>query len=169
MGIKKRIKKLILPVIMLLCLAPAFALAEKHSDCKGCHINAEEEDYALVAKSDDNIINPFTGKSFGRSDSLCVACHQKFEAKSIHPVGIVPTRYTLPPESTGFLGQEKEISCFSCHDPHPKNKNYMYLRWPTESGNDISKFCVAKCHSKFAKSEVVLNKPDDKTCFKSDD
>lgn len=155
MEIKKGTSGLILSVIVILCLAPAAALAEKHSDCDSCHVNAGEEDYTLVTKSDDSSINLFTGKPFGRSDALCMACHQQFEAESIHPVGIVPTRYTLPAESMGFAGQENEISCFSCHDPHPENKNYMYLRWPAEGGINISKFCVAKCHSKFAQPQKI--------------
>jgi mono/diheme cytochrome c family protein len=62
-----------------------------------------------------------------------------------HPVGIIAKKVTLPKESQGFKGQENQLTCLGCHDHHPSNPNYMYLRWPTDKGKNISKFC-AHCH-----------------------
>ena len=144
--------------IGLICLVPATAWAKGHGDCNSCHLNTEQENYDLVTNPSNTIINPFTSKPYGQSDALCMGCHNQFKAKSVHPVGIVPKKIVLPPEAKGFTGQEEQITCFSCHDPHPENKNYMYLRWPTDKGANISKFCVAKCHSQFAKPKIALNR-----------
>ncbi len=145
-------------LVLSVCLLPATVWAGKHGDCNSCHIDAAQKDYALIQKTNVNIINPFTGKPYGKSDALCMNCHRNFETKSIHPVGIIPERMLLPAEAKGFMGQENEISCFSCHDPHPENKNYMYLRWPTERGANMASFCVAKCHANFAKPNIAFNK-----------
>jgi hypothetical protein len=59
-----------------------------------------------------------------------------------HPVGIVVDKVILPKESRGFKGQEDQLTCLS-------NPNYMYLRWPTDKGKNIPKFC-AHCHPKMA-------------------
>jgi hypothetical protein len=155
-----KIKKIILCAIWgafaLGCLIPSVAWSGGHTECKMCHLDAKQKNFQLIVKPDYDTINPFTGKSYGQDDAICIACHQQFKAKTIHPVGIVPQKTVLPPEAKGFKGQENEITCRSCHDPHPENKNYMYLRWSADKGIDISKFCVVKCHSKFAKPEPML-------------
>jgi len=66
-----------------------------------------------------------------------------------HPVGIVVDKVILPKESRGFKGQENQLTCLGCHDHHPSNPNYMYLRWPTDKGKNIPKFC-AHCHPEMA-------------------
>ena len=62
-----------------------------------------------------------------------------------HPVGIVPRKVVLPPEARGFKGQEDQLTCLGCHNHHPSNPNYKYLRWPADKGKNINKFC-AHCH-----------------------
>ena len=62
-----------------------------------------------------------------------------------HPVGVESEKVTLPKEARGFKGQENQLTCLGCHDHHPSNPNYMYLRWPTDKGKDIPRFC-AHCH-----------------------
>lgn len=62
-----------------------------------------------------------------------------------HPVGIVPKKVTLPKEARGFKGQENQLTCMGCHNHHPSNPNYMYLRWPSDKGKKLSQFC-AHCH-----------------------
>jgi predicted CXXCH cytochrome family protein len=63
-----------------------------------------------------------------------------------HPVGIVPKTVVLPKEARGFKHQENQLTCLGCHDHHPSNPNYKYLRWPTDGGRDMNSFC-AHCHS----------------------
>ncbi len=67
-----------------------------------------------------------------------------------HPVGIVPRTVKLPPEAKGFKGQENQLTCMGCHNHHPSNPNYKYLRWPAGKGEDLNRFC-AHCHPDKAK------------------
>jgi len=69
-----------------------------------------------------------------------------------HPVGIVPDprKVVLPRDARGFYGEEEEITCLSCHNHHPSNTNYKYLRWPSNGGKNMAIFC-RKCHKKQSK------------------
>jgi predicted CXXCH cytochrome family protein len=69
-----------------------------------------------------------------------------------HPVGIVSEKVVLPEESRGFKWQENQLTCVGCHDHHPSNPNYKYLRWPTNKGQDMNSFC-AHCHTDKIKPE----------------
>jgi hypothetical protein len=69
-----------------------------------------------------------------------------------HPVGIVPQKVVLPDEAKGFKWQENELTCTGCHDHHPNNTNYKYLRWPTNNGKNMNSFC-AHCHPEMVGSE----------------
>ncbi len=71
-----------------------------------------------------------------------------------HPVGIVTKKVILPEESRGFKWQENQLTCLGCHDHHPSNPNYKYLRWPTDGGEDINGFC-AHCHADKVQPESV--------------
>jgi hypothetical protein len=156
--VKTKIVKKIIVFLGIMMIYPASLRAEVggHANCDMCHIDVKQKNYQLVIRPDYSVINQFTGKAYGKDDALCMSCHRNFEAKTIHPVGIVPQSMVLPQEARGFAGQENEITCRSCHDPHPQNKNYKYLRWPADRGVNISKFCVVKCHSQFAKPEPVI-------------
>ncbi len=119
-----------------------------HENCNLCHLAVEEGKYNLTIKPNLEVINPSTGQAFNEEDALCMRCH-KMQAKSIHPVGIVPDpqKVVLPPEARGKGGR---ITCASCHDFHEENKNYRYLRWASNGRKDISQFCTAYCHVRFA-------------------
>ncbi len=71
-----------------------------------------------------------------------------------HPVGIVPKTVVLPQESRGYYHQENQLTCLGCHDHHPSNPNYKYLRWPTNKGEDMNSFC-AHCHKNMMKPKGV--------------
>ncbi|MFQ5646988.1 MAG: cytochrome c3 family protein [bacterium] len=71
-----------------------------------------------------------------------------------HPVGIIPKTVKLPKEARGFKGEENELTCMGCHNHHPSNPNYMYLRWPTDKGKRIVKLC-AHCHPDKVKPSTV--------------
>ena len=119
-----------------------------HENCNLCHLAVEEGKYKLTIKPNFEAINPNTGEPFDENDALCMRCH-RMQAKSIHPVGIVPDpkKVTLPAEA---MTKDGKIGCASCHDFHGGNNNYRYLRWSSNGGNDISKFCTAYCHSSYA-------------------
>jgi tetratricopeptide (TPR) repeat protein len=48
-------------------------------------------------------------------------------------------------EARGFKGEEDRLTCLGCHNHHPTNKNYKYLRWSADGGENKTKFCV-HCH-----------------------
>ncbi len=71
-----------------------------------------------------------------------------------HPVGIIPKKVVLPEEAKGFKWQEEQLTCMGCHNHHPSNPNYKYLRWPVKDGNDLNSFCK-HCHNDKMKPEGV--------------
>ena len=44
------------------------------------------------------------------------------------------------------LLREGKLECVGCHDPHPSNPNYKYLRVSTGGGEKMEGFCNL-CHS----------------------
>jgi len=155
MGIKLKI--LIISVFFCYLVAlPVVVWAGGHEACGMCHKDVEGNTHELVIEPDYQQLNPITGRPFNRNDALCMACHSFRHGRTIHPVGIIPNpnKVILPAESRGFSGQENEIGCWSCHDPHPDNKNYMYLRWLEAGDQNLANFCVAKCHTSFAKPDL---------------
>ncbi len=116
-------------IMQLLTLLPSSVWAKGHDDCSICHKNAAAEDYTLIVPPDTKSINPHTNRPFGKRDAICMGCHKdNINLKALHSVGIEPKNAVLPKEALGFKGQEKEITCEGCHDPHFE-ENYMYLRW----------------------------------------
>jgi hypothetical protein len=127
------------------------ACAGGHEECELCHKDAAREDYTLIVQPDTETINPRTGRLFGIRDALCMSCHrEKLDLDATHSVGVIPQKAVMPKDALGFRGQELELTCESCHDPHPDNENYMYLRWPAspEKGG-LNQFC-ATCHPRQA-------------------
>jgi hypothetical protein len=126
---------------------PVVAYGSGHEDCDSCHKNTSREDYTLVFKNKTEGINPSTKKPYGKMDALCYSCHEQ-NSQFAHPVGIIPDpqKVIVPEDALGFPGQEQEITCLSCHNPHPDNKSYQYLRWQVEDEDDMTTFCV-KCHA----------------------
>jgi predicted CXXCH cytochrome family protein len=62
-----------------------------------------------------------------------------------HPYGLAsvdPKIAKVPPE---LLREGGRFECLGCHDPHPSNPNYKYLRVDTAKGSKMDAFC-AVCH-----------------------
>lgn len=90
------------------------------------------------------------------TSSFCLACHatkekggrdiKPIDGHVSHPFGLAtvnPRRAKVPPE---LLRQDGRFDCLSCHDPHPSNASYAYLRVDTGAkGKDMEAFC-AVCH-----------------------
>ncbi|MBI5788888.1 MAG: hypothetical protein HZA78_08560 [Candidatus Schekmanbacteria bacterium] len=134
--------------LLALLTIPVLAQGKGHENCNLCHLAVEDGNYNLTVKPNYQTHNPNTGQPFVEEDAVCMRCH-KMEAKSIHPVGIIPDlqKVTMPSEITS---KEGKLICASCHDIH-ESKNFRYLRWPVDSENAISQFCIARCHAKYAK------------------
>ncbi len=125
---------------------------QKHTRCGMCHIDIERGILQPYIEQKTKRTNPFTDKPFDRIEAICTSCHTALHMA--HPVGITPNpaKVILPAIAKGFRGEEENLTCMGCHDWHPTNKNYKYLRWPTDGGVNISKFCV-QCHPNQGRKE----------------
>jgi hypothetical protein len=139
---------------IIFSIFPSLVYTKGHEDCKLCHKNAKEKKYEFIVEADTKTINPTTDKPYGKADSFCISCH-KLHSITSHPVGIVPNaeKVTVPEDALGYSGQEKEITCLSCHNPHPENKNYKYLRWPPENEFNLAQFCL-NCHAAYGSKRI---------------
>ncbi|MGA1825390.1 MAG: hypothetical protein ACMUIP_12095 [bacterium] len=128
-------------IVLLIVLAcPSRSEAGKgHEECSPCHGVHSSKGILLFPKQlNTKTINPNTGEPLGTLDALCMSCHaSKPEGEGIraldltrkHYFGGNPNIVKLPAEATrGIREGEHLFTCLSCHDPHPANENYCYLR-----------------------------------------
>jgi hypothetical protein len=86
-----------------------------------------------------------TGQPVGGTDALCLGCHNEAEGimpillTKSHHLGVKPEKAFVPQE---VLGANGELTCGICHDPHPSNPNYKYLRMNTDGGRKMGSFCA---------------------------
>lgn len=144
-------------LILVSLLLPFSSFAAGGHDglmCTGCHSIHDAKGNLIFAvepnKKDLNKKNqPFTGVT-----ALCTACHQQpdkggmgikpISSHMSHPYGIDnvnPKVASVPKE----LLRDGKFDCLGCHDPHPSNPNYRYLRADTAQGAKMATFC-AVCH-----------------------
>jgi predicted CXXCH cytochrome family protein len=129
---------------------PAAGLAAGGHDavgCSGCH--------ARAPKPNTKYLNPKTKQPYTGATALCFACHQD-EANGgqgfapisqhvSHPFEVAavnPKIARVPAE----LLRDGTFGCLGCHDPHPSNTNYKYLRADVGAkGDRVDEFC-GLCH-----------------------
>ncbi len=122
-------------------------------DCLGCHDPHYAKAQKLFKVNNTLQPNPRTGGTIDGISALCLGCHNLTEAGGVgikpvylhmtHPVNVKPNpKIAKMPDS---LTRDGMIQCVSCHDPHPSNKSWRYLRVETEGGANVGKFCMA-CH-----------------------
>ncbi len=148
-------------VSMLIGITVDFASGPHDSiTCLGCH----SAHFAMANKAfgvkNTAAINPRTGKKIeGLVANRCLGCHEleknggagvrPIHLHITHPIGIKPNpKIADVPES---LLNNGRLDCVSCHEAHPSNANFMYLRVDTQRGKNIAQFCVV-CHS--AKGDI---------------
>ncbi len=141
-----------LGILLISFLSYAFGPHEA-LDCLGCHSPHYAKAYKLFKVKNEVYPNPRTGKPIDGISALCLGCHnlEKFGGVNIrpiflhmtHPVNIKPNPKIaqVPPK----LLRDGKLQCVSCHDPHPSNPNWKYLRVSTKGGTQVGKFC-AVCH-----------------------
>ena len=144
------------------CAAASPALAfggHEKLGCAGCHAMHTARGAALAAvppggKGPD----PRTGAPLGPLTAMCLACHADTSdgGRGIAPVSLHmqhpfsrerpdPRIARVPPE----LLRGDRFECVSCHDPHPSNPNYRYLRLATRGSPSVSELCSV-CHARKA-------------------
>ncbi|MDI3281567.1 MAG: cytochrome c3 family protein [Bacillota bacterium] len=143
-------------VCTLVLAGQTLALAAGPHDalnCTGCH----SIHYAVGAKAfavnNDKVANPRGDSNVGGVSALCLGCHEEtknggagikpISVHRTHPIYLVPNNKIakVPPQ----LLVNGRLECTSCHDPHPSNPAYRYLRVDTKGGAAMGAFCAA-CH-----------------------
>jgi hypothetical protein len=146
--------------LALLFCAPGVALAAGGHDsvgCGGCHsIHAAKGAIIFAVPANKASVNPKTQKPYGGSTALCLGCHEEtskggqgyapVSGHMSHPYGVTTVNPKVANVS-GDLLRGGAFECVSCHDPHPSNPCYQYLRVDTGAkGDKMDAFC-AVCHS----------------------
>lgn len=150
---------------VLVCSTAAFAAgAHDGMQCKGCH-NVHYAKGNIIAEVAPNPKGMPDGASRSPKSvsAFCLGCHADgdkggmgilpISAHTTHPFGSrVNRKVANVPD--GLL-RDGVMECVSCHDPHPSNPNYKYLRVDTKGGNNMAAFCDL-CHP--AKVDKGMNR-----------
>lgn len=169
----------VLGVVILSLAVPALASASGAHDglnCVGCHgIHNAKGEIIFAVEPNKKSINPTTKKPFEGTTALCLGCHEDIEKGGMgiavissshsHPFGVTPDpKVAKVPEI--FL-REGRLDCVGCHDPHPSNPNYRYLRVETDKGSNLQGFCgmchASKTDAKLLKNMKIFNSMDERT------
>ncbi|HET9598655.1 MAG TPA: cytochrome c3 family protein [Anaeromyxobacteraceae bacterium] len=157
---------------LALAAAPLAARAAGGHDavgCAGCHsLHAAKGELIFAVPANAKYLNPKTKQAYTGSTALCLGCHQDSDKGGqgfapisghvSHPFGLAsvnPKIARVPPE---LLREGGRFECLGCHDPHPSNPYYKYLRVDTKGGKDMDAFCAA-CHAMKADQAVASQKP----------
>lgn len=155
-------------VALLLLALPALAVAYgPHDDlgCTGCHsIHKSKGQLIFAVSPNKKVINPRTHQPYTGVTALCLGCHQTpdnggmgidpISPSHSHPFGLVPNPKVATVPAAEL--RDGELQCVGCHDPHPSNPNYKYLRVDTQNGTKMGNFC-AMCHSSKADPSAQKN------------
>ncbi len=158
-------------VIAVAAVLPLSALAAGGHDavgCVGCHsIHTAKDKIIFAVAANKQAINPKTKQPYTGTTALCLGCHEETSkggqgyapvaAHTSHPFGLssVDSKVAkVPPE---LLREGGRFECLGCHDPHPSNPYYKYLRVDTAKGSKMDAFC-AVCHPIKADVSTVAEK-----------
>jgi len=146
----------LLPVLVgfLLPLAARAAGAHDAVGCSGCHPRKAVKG-AFAVPPNTKVLDPKTNQPYPGTTALCLACHEEKDRggqgyapvsrHTSHPFGLAsvnPRIANVPPD----MLRDGRFECMSCHDPHPSNPNYKYLRVDVgPKGENLDRFCAA-CH-----------------------
>ena len=148
-----------LAAALALLASPLAAFAAGGHDsvgCGGCHaIHTAKGEIIFAVSPNKTVLNPRTKQPYTGTTALCLGCHadssqggQGFapvHANLSHPYGLAsvnPKVAKVPPE---LLREGGRFECLGCHDPHPSNPYYKYLRVDTAGGKKMDAFCGV-CH-----------------------
>lgn len=145
-------------VVVAALLLPLSAFAAGGHDgllCTGCHGIHNAKDAIIFAVPQNKVdVNPKTKQPYATITALCLGCHQNPEkggmgikpitAHMSHPYGLSSINAKVA-HVPAELVRDGRFECVGCHDPHPSNPNYKYLRTDTAGGSKMDGFC-AVCH-----------------------
>ena len=125
--------------------------------CTGCHsLHTAKGDLIFAVTPNTKMLNPKTKQPFQGATALCLACHadtdkggQGFAPVSqhtSHPFFVSSINSRIAHVPAELLRDNGRFDCLGCHDPHPSNPNYKYLRVGVGAkGEKIDAFC-SLCH-----------------------
>lgn len=156
-------------VALVAALFPLAALAAGGHDsvgCTGCHgIHNAKGEVIFAVPANKVALNPRTKQPYGGTTGLCLGCHEEtskggqgyapVSSHISHPYGLERVNPKVAKVPSEFLNAGR-FECVGCHDPHPSNPNYKYLRVDTAKGSKMDQFC-AMCHA--SKSDLVAAAP----------
>ena len=145
--------------LALVAVAPAAAFAAGGHDavgCTGCHSIHAAKGAIIFAVGPNKVdVNPKTKQPYTGTTALCLGCHEEsnkggqgyapIHANMSHPYGVDKVNAKVAKVPAELLGEGGSFSCMGCHDPHPSNPYYKYLRVDTNKGAKMDAFCAA-CH-----------------------
>jgi predicted CXXCH cytochrome family protein len=163
----RHLKILALFVAFLAPLAAKAAGGHDSVGCAGCHsLHSAKGDIIFAVGPNTKMLNPKTKQPYQGLTALCLACHADSDKggqgyapvsqHSSHPFSVAsvnPKVAKVPAE----LLRDGKFECLGCHDPHPSNPYYKYLRVDTAKGAKMDAFC-AVCHPVKADTATVAEK-----------
>jgi predicted CXXCH cytochrome family protein len=158
-------------VLAALAALPLSALATGGHDavgCTGCHsIHTSKGDIIFAVSPNKTVVNPKTKQPYTGTTALCLGCHEEtskggqgyapVSAHISHPYGLAQVNAKIAKVPAELLREGGRFECLGCHDPHPSNPYYKYLRVDTAKGSKIDAFC-AVCHPIKADTQTVAEK-----------
>jgi predicted CXXCH cytochrome family protein len=145
--------------LAVLAVLPLSALAAGGHDavgCTGCHsIHTAKDKIIFAVAANKQALNPKTKQPYTGTTALCLGCHEDsskggqgyapVSGHMSHPYGLAAVDPKVAKVPAELLREGGRFECLGCHDPHPSNPNYKYLRVDTAKGSKIDAFCGV-CH-----------------------
>ncbi|HEY6098623.1 MAG TPA: cytochrome c3 family protein, partial [Anaeromyxobacter sp.] len=150
---------------------PLSALASGGHDavgCTGCHsLHSAKDQIIFAVKANSKAVNPKTKQAYSGTTALCLGCHEESDKGGqgyapvaghvSHPFGLAQVNAKVAKVPPELLREGGRFECLGCHDPHPSNPYYKYLRIDTAKGSKMDAFC-AVCHPIKADAATVAEK-----------
>lgn len=146
-----------LVLVLVLAVPPLARAAGGHDKlgCVGCHaMHAGQGDLLAAVAANVKMPERRTGKPHGPLTALCLGCHADaadggkgivpVSGHMLHPFSVERPNLRVAKVPDELL-RDGRFECVSCHDPHPSNPNYRYLRVPSRSRADLTQVC-SLCH-----------------------
>jgi predicted CXXCH cytochrome family protein len=158
--------------LALALVAPAAAFAAGGHDsvgCVGCHaIHTAKGEIIFAVAPNKSAVNPKTKTPYTGTTALCLGCHEEsskggqgyapVHSNMSHPYGLASVDPKIAKVPGELLRDGGRFECLGCHDPHPSNPNFKYLRVDTGAkGQNMDGFC-AVCHPIKADASAVAAK-----------
>lgn len=165
------VRPLALAAAALVSLLPVAASAAGGHDavgCAGCHaIHTAKDQIIFAVAANKQVLNPKTKQPYTGTTALCLGCHEDsskggqgyapISGHMSHPYGLASVDAKVAKVPPELLREGGRFECLGCHDPHPSNPYYKYLRVDTAKGSKMDAFC-AVCHPIKADVATVAEK-----------